>query len=84
MFYCPLCNGINKLSYYCSNCKALLRDGGRLDDYSDSYSPYEESNLTQFSRDAGNQIYCIHLFYCPKCHYDKRVAVKKITKPRKS
>jgi hypothetical protein len=66
--FCPLCNGIAFISVTCAYCGHEMTNQGTVIDYYGPYSPYEylycqEDNI------------CTHLFYCPNCHNDKRIAV---------
>ena len=42
---CPLCNGLQRLSLPCKRCRATLVDMGKVTDYLDDYSAYEEQEM---------------------------------------
>mgnify|MGYP001619592221 CR=1 FL=1 len=65
---CPVCNGLTPVDALCPQCGRPMQDGGPVDDYLGSYSPYMEKSMWQ------EQNYCVHLLYCPDCHYDVRAA----------
>ena len=62
---CPVCNGFQTVNKPCPSSGNAMEDGGPVDGYSDPYAPYME---------AGIESYCVHLIYCPVCHYDFRIA----------
>jgi hypothetical protein len=64
---CPVCNGLQPIMVQCPQCGETMEDGGPVQDYGDPYAPY---------MDFGVETYCVHLLYCPACHYDFRVAVE--------
>lgn len=68
---CPLCNLLQSIQYACPICGSMLLDGGKIENYLDSYGPYFES-VTNINDDDGR---CIHLLYCPHCRYDEQRAV---------
>jgi hypothetical protein len=68
---CPLCNALDTVGRKCPYCGRRLEDGGALQNYLGPYSPYVEDSSVPDSM-SGN--YCIHLLYCPYCHYDTRAA----------
>ncbi len=71
---CPLCNGLQIAISSCPRCGQLLADGGALADYWGPYSPYMDSATLQKVTAANT--HCIHLLYCPECHYDVRASWK--------
>lgn len=78
---CPVCNGLSSINQLCPNCGSNLLDGGIILDYDGPYSPYQDRNMIEFitgiaaERDGS----CIHLYYCPACHWDTRIAVSKVS-----
>jgi hypothetical protein len=48
-----------------------MADGGVLENYYGPYSPYMDWSGLQQNSSEGQ---CVHLLYCPACHYDTRVA----------
>ena len=77
MSVCPLCNGLTSFRLKCPFCGRTLEDTGKLENYFEPYSPYlDEEILDQTDGVGENQ--CIHLFHCPRCHYDKRYTVGQI------
>lgn len=74
---CPVCNGFYPLSLKCS-CGGKMKDMGRVENYADAYSPYQDYEEDQFPLDEfsknRDQI-CVHLLTCPACKQDERVAV---------
>ncbi|MEG6584570.1 hypothetical protein V6C17_03060 [Dendrosporobacter sp. 1207_IL3150] len=74
---CPLCNALQPLDKICPICNQQMTDGGAIENYYGPYSPY-------MSRDSIYGPYqtpvkqCVHLLYCPNCHYDLRVALEMV------
>lgn len=64
---CPVCNGLMNHGPIC-RCGAEMIDTGLVSDYFGPYSPY-------FS-ECFKMPHCLHLFTCPHCHEDLRLAVK--------
>ncbi|NLK97573.1 hypothetical protein [Defluviitalea saccharophila] len=73
---CPLCNGLKNMEVSCMNCGEKMKDGGLVSDYYDNYSPYLPISITG-KIDGRPSSECVHLFYCPQCGKDKRIAVEK-------
>lgn len=73
---CPLCNGLEKLEVICNECHSNMKDGGKISDYYDDYSPYLPISVTG-RIDGFPPDECIHLFYCSECGRDKRMIVEK-------
>lgn len=67
---CPVCNAMQAISTECPNCGQTMTDGGALENYFGPYSPYMEKE--DINRAAHSQ--CVHLLYCPNCHFDMRAA----------
>ncbi|MDU2065872.1 MAG: hypothetical protein E6713_13690 [Sporomusaceae bacterium] len=64
--FCSLCNGIESKLVTCDYCGQIMVNQGRLVDYYGPYSPYT-------SQDSEGS--CVHLFYCPYCRNDQRIAI---------
>ena len=69
---CPLCNGLQIVTISCPLCGAVMQDGGTIESFSGPYAPYTDNE-----EEAGTA-YCIHLLFCPSCHYDSRQACKMV------
>ncbi len=78
---CPVCNGMASIAERCPRCGAPMTDAGMVEDFYGPYSPYENMDLYelpcywQLADDAP----CVHLYACPACGYDKRVAFPQVT-----
>ncbi|MBP2649749.1 MAG: hypothetical protein H6Q74_574 [Firmicutes bacterium] len=66
---CPICNCMRDYYVECPQCGSLLTDGGVLENYFGPYSPYMDNDLFHEKTTC-----CVHLFFCPNCSYDMRVA----------
>ncbi|HHW67599.1 MAG: hypothetical protein PWP07_1146 [Epulopiscium sp.] len=73
---CPLCNGFKNIEVSCMVCGENMKDGGLVSDYYDDYSPYLPISITSRT-DGYPSDQCVHLFYCPECGKDKRIAIQK-------
>ncbi|NLT95483.1 MAG: hypothetical protein GXW85_08140 [Clostridia bacterium] len=70
---CPVCNGLLSIGEVCKNCQGVMEDMGRIEDYYNPYSPYEEQDkIPQLAESPGN---CIHLFACTNCNEEQQVAI---------
>lgn len=78
-YLCPLCNGLIQYEKHCRGCSNNMRDGGRIQDYYDDYSPYLSYNLTDIMDNEPDDI-CQHIFTCPVCGCDDVIDIKKIYK----
>lgn len=56
-----------------------MKDGGRIQDYYDDYSPYLSYYITDVMDDEPFYI-CQHIFTCPVCGYDYVINIRKIVK----
>ncbi|WP_284637899.1 hypothetical protein [Paenibacillus silviterrae] len=75
---CPVCNGLEELSFPCEQCREALDDQGRLSDFYDPYSPYrpiDDIKLTNGYEDLSTH-QCIHLGRCSHCHRSYTLAVQ--------
>ncbi|MEW9123592.1 MAG: hypothetical protein AB2421_12865 [Thermotaleaceae bacterium] len=74
---CPLCNAMDNYIYLCPSCHTPMENTGAIQDYFDDYSTYLPMDITQRIDDAPHE-QCVHLFYCNRCHYDKRIGIRRI------
>ena len=77
MYACPVCNGFYNLSVSCS-CGFVMQDTGRLEEYADAYSPYQDYEEELFPEQSLVREYsdnCVHLLSCSHCRKDERVTV---------
>lgn len=63
---CPACSGIFDRAPVCP-CGEKMIDSGPVTDFSGPYSPYFNINF--------ESNHCTHLFSCPACGYDRRIAI---------
>ncbi|MDQ0340332.1 uncharacterized protein YbaR (Trm112 family) [Caldalkalibacillus uzonensis] len=77
MWICPVCNGLESLTYTCPQCANPVDDLGKLSDYDEPYSPYREINDMKLSNGYPDlvQHQCIHLLHCPNCKQEMQVAL---------
>lgn len=68
---CPICNALDEVHESCPHCGYEMLDGGALQNYLGPYSPYMEGDLIPLNMLEQE---CVHLVYCPNCHYDMRVS----------
>lgn len=66
---CPLCNGMVEIQNICSKCGSIMKDGGRVQDFYDDYSPYLSYGITDIMDGEPDGI-CQHIFKCPVCGND--------------
>lgn len=75
---CPLCNGLQQLSIQCKYCSDVLVDKGKVTDYLDDYSAYEDietlNQVDGLKNSLDNQ-QCIHYFYCESCGWKEHVII---------
>jgi hypothetical protein len=68
-FMCPICNGLQSIAYPCPQCRTIMDDEGRIDDYLGPYSPYrsiDDLKLTNGFIDLSTR-QCVHTLSCPRC-----------------
>ncbi|HZK34009.1 MAG TPA: hypothetical protein VFD33_01700 [Bacillota bacterium] len=41
---CPICNGLDEIKAYCSECKTPMDQIGRVEDNKGPYSPYMDAD----------------------------------------
>ncbi|MGG0657206.1 hypothetical protein [Rummeliibacillus pycnus] len=74
MAICPLCNSLKVLEINCPNCGTQLDNDGKVADFMDPYSHYEDEETVKmddgYPNTAKDQI-CPHLMVCRNCGYDK-------------
>lgn len=78
MSICPLCNGLQVINFYCKHCKATITDQGKVTDYLDEYSAYEDINTLKLVDGLEQSIeneQCVHLFHCSHCGNDERIVI---------
>ncbi|HBM80278.1 MAG: hypothetical protein QME45_14475 [Clostridiales bacterium] len=76
-YLCPVCNGISECIIYCDECGNEMKNGGRIQDYYDDYSPYLNYNDTDII-DGEPYGICQHIYICPACGRDKTVNIRKV------
>lgn len=76
-YICPLCNGLVESIKYCEKCGSVMKDGGRIQDYYDDYSPYLSYNITDVMDGEPSDV-CQHIFTCPMCGYDYVANINKM------
>ncbi|KJS19185.1 MAG: hypothetical protein VR72_19380 [Clostridiaceae bacterium BRH_c20a] len=70
---CPVCNGLLSIGELCENCRDVMEDQGRIEDFYSPYSPYEEQDGIPLLQELpGN---CIHLFSCTNCEHEQQIIV---------
>ncbi|WP_019240353.1 MULTISPECIES: hypothetical protein [Bacillus] len=78
MSICPLCNGLQTICQNCQRCSAELEDKGKITDYLDTYSAYEDiETLKQVDgneHSIENKI-CVHYFLCEQCGFEEYVEI---------
>jgi hypothetical protein len=62
---------------YCKRCSSNMRDGGRIQDYYDDYSPYLSYGITDVMDDEPSNI-CQHIYTCPQCGFDEVTNINKV------
>ncbi|WP_042349691.1 hypothetical protein [Bacillus massiliigorillae] len=76
---CPLCNGLQQVSLPCNKCQSVLIDKGKLTDYLDNYSAYEDiETLKQVDgvSDSIQRHQCVHFFFCENCGGEESVVIE--------
>lgn len=76
---CPLCNQLSSINFNCPYCGHPLTDQGKVSDYFDDYSPYEEINVTKLiasSHPLQQSGECLHMFTCSACCNYRVLAIK--------
>lgn len=68
---CPICNALDDVDKSCPRCGRKMLDGGAIQNYLGPYSPYMDGDAIPLNMLEER---CVHLLYCPNCHYDMRSA----------
>ena len=70
MAMCPICNSFKELEVNCSECNFRLEDSGKVSDFLDPYSHYNDAVTVKmgdgYPNTAKDEI-CPHLMYCNNC-----------------
>jgi len=69
---------LRNLKFSCKNCSASLADQGKVTDYLDEYSAYEEINtLKQVDglEESLENKQCVHIFSCSQCGNDELIVI---------
>ncbi|CCO06973.1 conserved hypothetical protein [Desulforamulus hydrothermalis Lam5 = DSM 18033] len=75
---CVLCNQLFQLTASCPNCGNDLSDQGLIQDYYDSYSPYEDQTVFEDGYRGYTEECCVHLLACPCCRFREFRALKRL------
>jgi hypothetical protein len=67
MNICPICNGLTNFEKYCNHCGSKMEILNRIEDYDDSYAPYENYNITDLN-DGDPPNICSHVARCKNCN----------------
>lgn len=79
MALCPLCNGLKKIHLYCPKCNSEMEDKGKVMDYDDEYSAYEEIDTLKKNDGFPHSLLhgqCPHLMKCTKCFHSEVILIK--------
>ncbi|WP_100371894.1 hypothetical protein [Bacillus sp. FJAT-45037] len=68
MKICPACNGFVTFQLSCDVCYKPLIVYGRVSDYVDDYSAYEEYEQITDHRESTNDYGCQHYIGCQECN----------------
>lgn len=74
MGICPLCNGILSIEIHCFKCNTLLEHQGKVTDFLDPYSHYNDNDIVKLADGYQNTFkyqICPHIFICPTCGEEK-------------
>ncbi|MCL4440797.1 MAG: hypothetical protein M1609_09490 [Firmicutes bacterium] len=77
---CPVCNGLTEKTMPCPECGELMKDDGMVENYYGPYSPYENTDTYEppLFWELAPVLPCVHLFSCPLCGRDTRVAFPQV------
>ncbi|MGM9927176.1 MAG: hypothetical protein ACI35P_04430 [Bacillus sp. (in: firmicutes)] len=79
MGICPLCNGLQQASFPCKRCRSVLTDKGKITDFLDDYSAYEEIDcLKQVDGLPEGSSDCLHYFYCENCGWEEQIVISQV------
>ncbi|MCF6466700.1 hypothetical protein [Clostridium sp. Cult2] len=73
---CPLCNGLYKVDFNCSQCNSTMVDKGPLVNLMDDYSPYLLDEITHFV-DGVKREECVHTYQCPNCGIRENYSIER-------
>ncbi len=82
MRVCMLCNSLASVEKSCPECGALMVDAGLIQDYYDNYSAYLGQDIYEDGYRCYNELFCVHLFNCPQCHYDVSLKLRRVEEER--
>lgn len=82
MSVCMLCNGLTSIEKNCPQCGAIMVDAGLIQDYYDNYSAYLGQDVYEDGYRCHGGFCCVHLFTCPRCHYDVSLGFKRVEKEK--
>lgn len=80
-YICPLCNTLKQFIVNCERCRQWMVDCGKMVDYFDDYSAYEDIvtlKKVDGVDDSLKKHTCLHLFQCSACFFEKTVEVQEI------
>ncbi len=78
-YICPLCNKLEEYDVSCDSCAHVMQDHGRVTDYLDDYSAYEDIATLKLVDGLPHSVKrneCVHLFYCTSCRSDEVVVIR--------
>lgn len=79
MATCPLCNALKEVNRNCPTCSTRLEDAGKVSDFLDPYSHYNDEETVKmgdgYPNTAKDQI-CPHLLTCKSCGYDQVIFIQ--------
>ncbi|CCQ97113.1 conserved hypothetical protein [[Clostridium] ultunense Esp] len=73
---CPLCNGLYKVVFNCSQCNTIMVDKGPLVNLMDDYSPYLLDEIT-YLVDGVKRGECLHTYRCPNCGFKQNYSIER-------
>lgn len=77
-YICPCCNKLEEYDICCVSCAHIMQDHGKVTDYLDDYSAYEDITTLKLVDGLPHSVErneCLHIFYCPDCHSNKVVVI---------
>lgn len=74
---CMVCNSLASVEKSCPKCGIPMVDAGLIQDYYDNYSAYLEQDIYEDGYRSYGESFCVHLFACPRCHYDVSLKFKR-------
>lgn len=79
---CPLCNSLKEIQVICQHCQIPMKDYGKVVDYFDQYSAYENIDtlkLVDGDHTSFKTHRCLHVFVCSSCFFETTVPIKEWT-----